>query len=113
MEHLILKDIDVVIVSYLYLEDVYNLKLTNTYFKSLCDETLYDKIDDVNRLADNLTRHHEPFLKVINKLPMDIFQKIILFTRTDSKMMYNLLKNCANCYAENMYLSKKARVWYF
>lgn len=54
MHCLTIKDTDTIIISLLYLRDIENVRQVNHYFNLLCDKVLHDKIDDVNREADDM-----------------------------------------------------------
>lgn len=105
MNYFILKDIDITLLSLLYLEDVYNLTLVNNYFKQLCNDTLHDKIDDVNHLADKLIKNPYQIVKSVNNVSINTYQKLILLTR-NNQLPYNLLKNGKNYTPDDIHISR-------
>lgn len=105
MNQFILKDIDISILSLLYLRDVFNLTLTNKYFKLLCDEVLHDKITASKNSAENIINIEVDTvveLKPSKKHTIDIYQHLILLTIKDGQ--YNLLKNFCMCVVDDIFL---------
>lgn len=89
MNQFILKDIDISILDLLYLRDVFNLTLTNKYFKLLCDDVLHDNIMNAKNsvkkymleIADNNCIELRPSLNHT----LDMYQHLILLTIKDGK----------------------------
>lgn len=91
MDYFIIKDVDIKMLSMFYMEDIVNLRLVNIYFKNICDNTLHDKIDKINRLADKKIKSRS---FKIPDIPLYKIQELILLTKPHQT--HDFLKNCNN-----------------